>query len=149
MKMPITLGFDCRFRIADCGVTTGSIPNQQSEIRNRAACCLSLLMSVVLLTAGCSSDVPNDNENLDSGALTPVRVQAAKAERVTLRPTLDLVGTIVAIPERTAVVSPKIGGWVQELHVVEGQSVHAGDALVELDARSARTAVKRAHAVVA
>ncbi|MCH7687027.1 MAG: efflux RND transporter periplasmic adaptor subunit [Planctomycetes bacterium] len=112
------------------------------------ACCLSLLMSVVLLTAGCSSDVPSDDETADSGALTPV-VQTAKVERVTLRPTLDLVGMIVAIPERTAVVSPQIAGWVQKLHVVEGQPVRAGDPLVELDARSAQTAMKRAHAVVA
>lgn len=125
MKTPIGLGFDC------------------------AARCLSLLTSVVLLTTGCSSDVPSDDETADSGALTPVRVQAAKVERVTLRPTLDLVGTIAAIPERTAVVSPQISGWVKKLHVVEGQSVRAGDPLVELDARSARMAMKRAHAVVA
>ncbi|MFV2065768.1 MAG: efflux RND transporter periplasmic adaptor subunit [Pirellulales bacterium] len=113
------------------------------------ACCLSLLMSAVLLIAGCSSDVPGDGETADSGAFAPVRVQAGKAERVTLRPTLDLVGRIAAIPERTAVVSPPIAGWVQKLHVVEGQSVRSGDPLVELDARSARTAMKRANAVVA
>jgi HlyD family secretion protein len=152
MKTPIRLGFDCKFRIidfgfriSDCGLATDSILNQQSAIRNRAASCLSLLMSVMLLTAGCSSD----DETEDSSVLTPVRVQAAKVERVTLRPTLELVGTIIAIPERTAAVSPQIAGWVQKLHVVEGQSVQAGDPLVELDARSARTAVKRAHAVVA
>ena len=114
-----------------------------------AACCLSLLMSVVLLTTGCSSDESSGDETADSGAKTPVSVQAAKVERVTLYPTLELVGTIIAIPERTAVVSPQIAGWVRELPVVEGQSVGAGDPLVELDQKLAQTAMNRASAVVA
>ena len=108
-----------------------------------------LLFCLSLLAAGCSRGVQNDGATADSGSSTAVHVQVATAERVTLRPTLDLVGTIAAIPERTAVVSPQLGGWVQKLLVVEGQSVHAGDLLVELDARSAHTAVKRAQSVVA
>ena len=56
---------------------------------------------------------------------------------------------IIAIPERTAVISPQLGGWVSKLDVVEGQSVRAGDVLVELDARSAQVAVQRAEALVA
>jgi RND family efflux transporter MFP subunit len=105
-------------------------------------CCLSLL------AAGCSGDLPSDHAPADPGESTAVRVQAATVERVSLQPVLDLVGTITAIPERTAVVSPQSGGWVQTLHVVEGQTIHTGDPLVELDARSARTAMMRATAVV-
>jgi len=108
-------------------------------------CCLTLLISISLLSAGCS----NDNATAKSSARTPVRIQAEKANRVTLRPSLDLVGRIVAIPERTAVVSPQFSGWVQTLHIVEGQSIRAGGPLVELDARWAKSAKKRAHAVVA
>lgn len=112
--------------------------------------CPSLLIWLVLLSAaGCSRDVPSGAQPDDPGLLKPVRVQAVQAERVTLQPTLDLVGTIVPIPERTAVVSPQVAGWVQKLHVVEGQSVHTGDLLADLDARSARAAVRRAQAVVA
>jgi len=62
---------------------------------------------------------------------------------------LDLVGSLVAIPEKTAVVSPQLGGWVSKLDVVEGQSVHQGDVLIELDRRSAQIAVQRTKALVA
>ncbi|WP_197455611.1 efflux RND transporter periplasmic adaptor subunit [Stieleria neptunia] len=76
-------------------------------------------------------------------------VEVATAEITTLRPLLDLVGQIVAIPEKTAVISPQLGGWVSKLDVVEGQSVKADELLVELDTRSARVAVARAEATVA
>ena len=78
-----------------------------------------------------------------------VPVQAARVERTTLRPALDLVGTVAAIPERTAMVSPQLGGWVEKLDAREGQSVKAGEPLVQLDARTAHTDIRRAQAVVA
>jgi multidrug efflux pump subunit AcrA (membrane-fusion protein) len=81
--------------------------------------------------------------------LPPVAVQAVAAELQTLRPSLDLVGTIVAIPERTASVSSQLGGWVQKLEVVEGQSVQAGAPLVTLDSRTAQTDLERAQAIAA
>lgn len=102
-----------------------------------------------LAMAGCSGKMPEPSTASASPADERVSVQVARAEITTLRPALDLVGTIVAIPERTAVVSPQLGGWVSELDVVEGQSVGAGDVLVELDARSAQVAVQRAQAIVA
>jgi len=120
-----------------------------TAIRLQSTCFIGLVCCVSLLNFGCSSEIASDDGAADSGGLTAVRIQAATVERTTLRPTLDLVGTIAAIPERIAIVSPQIGGWVQKLHVVEGQTVRAGDPLVELDLRSARTALKRAEAVVA
>ena len=59
-----------------------------------------------------------------------VSVRVAAAEIATLHPVLNLVGTIVAIPEKTAVISPQLGGWVSKLDVVEGQSVSVGERLV-------------------
>lgn len=79
----------------------------------------------------------------------PVKIEAAEVRQLTLRPALRLVGTVTAIPERTAMVSPQIGGWVEKLAVVAGQSVKAGDLLVQLDTRAARSGVDRARAVVA
>ncbi|MCA9181473.1 MAG: efflux RND transporter periplasmic adaptor subunit [Planctomycetales bacterium] len=78
-----------------------------------------------------------------------VSVEVAKVELVNLQPKLDLVGVIIAIPERTAMVSPQLGGWVDKLAVVEGQMVKAGDLLVHLDDRVAHTDIERAQAVVA
>jgi len=100
--------------------------------------------------AGCTQETPGDEEPVsDSGQSSPIPVHAAKVARVTLKPTLNLVGVITSIPERTAIVSPQIGGWVQELKVVEGQIIHANDPLLEFDKRAALIAVKRAQAVVA
>ena len=111
---------------------------------------LVLLASSAGLMAGCSDPPPSGPDATASAETTqPVPVHVATAQRVTLRPTLDLVGQMVAIPERTAVVSPQVGGWVQKLAVVEGQQVAEDDVLVELDPRSAQTAVHRAQAVVA
>jgi len=81
--------------------------------------------------------------------VAPVTIQAAQAREVTLRPALRLVGTVIAIPERTAMVSPQIGGWVEKLAVVSGQSVKAGELLVQLDTRAAHAGLDRARALVA
>ncbi len=80
---------------------------------------------------------------------TPVPIQAAEVKRVTLRPALELVGNVIAIPERIAMVSPQLGGWVTKLDVHEGQTVKAGQTLVHLDDRTAKTGIQRTSAVVA
>jgi len=79
----------------------------------------------------------------------PVKIQVAEVRQLTLRPSLHLLGTVVAIPERTAMVSPQIAGWVEKVAVVAGQSVKAGDLLVQLDTRAASVDVDRTRAVVA
>jgi multidrug efflux pump subunit AcrA (membrane-fusion protein) len=100
------------------------------------------------LAIGCSGGAAPEEE-ADSGPMEPCPVQAATAELTTLRPSLDLVGTTVAVPERTASVSPQLGGWVEQVFVVEGQPVQAGHKLAQLDARAAASDVARAHASVA
>ncbi len=103
-----------------------------------------VVVTASALLAGCSRRNPDS----DAGP-PPIPVQAAMAETTTLRPILELVGTIVALPERTAMVSSQLGGWVERLAVVEGQSVKSGDLLVQLDSAAARTDIERAKAVVA
>lgn len=103
---------------------------------------------IMLLLAGCSGG-PVESDASAELETKPVPVQVAKAELTTLQPQLKLVGTIIAIPERTAMVSPQLGGWVEKLAVVEGQVVKAGDVLAKLDDRAARTDLERAKAVVA
>ncbi|HEY5312333.1 MAG TPA: efflux RND transporter periplasmic adaptor subunit [Pirellulales bacterium] len=107
-----------------------------------------LLLVIPLGLAGCSSATPPEPD--EAAALTrPVPVEAIEVQPMTLRPALDLIGTIIAIPEKTAVVSSQLGGWVQQIKVVEGQQVHQGDKLVMLDSRSAAADVDRAKALVA
>lgn len=107
------------------------------------------LLLLVLTTLGCSRTVPVASPANEALEQPPVSVEIATAEVTTLRPVLDLVGQIVAIPEKTAVISPQLGGWVSKLDAVEGQSVKKDQLLVELDPRSALVAVSRAEASVA
>ncbi len=97
----------------------------------------------------CTPAAPEaSTDDRQTPAQPTVSVRVAAAEIATLHPVLNLVGTIVAIPEKTAVISPQLGGWVSKLDVVEGQSVSVGERLVELDPRSAQVAVQRAEATV-
>ena len=85
----------------------------------------------------------------DPGELKPVAVEVARVAKTALRPTLNQVGQLVPVPEHTAVLSAQAGGWVQQVMVVEGQDVHAGDVLVVLDPRSAQSDLLTAKARVA
>lgn len=108
---------------------------------------VGLLILVLGSLSGCHhGEAPAEAEPEE--AAHPVAVQAMTVEPVTLRPTLDLVGTLQAIPEQTAGISPQLGGWVVKLAVVEGQSVQAGEILVQLDDRAAKAGVERAKALV-
>ena len=84
----------------------------------------------------------------DAETVRPVQVEVATVEKTSLRPSLNLVGQIVAMPERTAVVSSRAGGWISSVSVVEGQTVHANEILVTLDSRLADSDLLRAKAVL-
>ena len=73
--------------------------------------------AAILLTAGCREETSADAPPM------PVPVQTCRVKQITMHPVLDLVGTIVAIPERSASVSPQTGGWIKELAVTEGHPI--------------------------
>ena len=79
----------------------------------------------------------------------PVPVHVSRAEQTTLHPVFDLVGTIVAIPEHLASVSPQAGGWIKAVAVTEGQDVKVGQTLIDLDPRLAEVNRDKAHAALA
>lgn len=91
----------------------------------------------------------NDGGDAGIASVEPVSVEVAVAELRDLRPSLEIVGTLVAIPERTASLSSQLGGWVEKLVVVEGERVHANDPVVLLDSSTARSDLRRAEAIVA
>ncbi len=98
--------------------------------------------------SGCRKAVVEEEEQ-DTLPTEPVPVQAVKARLTTLRPSIDLVGTLVVIPERSTVISPQIGGWIQKVSVVEGVRVRRGEQLVVLDSRLAEADLAKAKASVA
>ena len=65
-----------------------------------------------------------------------------------LEPSIDLVGTLEAVPERTAAISAQTEGRIQAVPVVEGERVEIGQVLFELDPRPAEAGRRRAEAAV-
>lgn len=108
---------------------------------------VSLLIAMAagaMVAPGCRHDTA------DNAAASPaVPVKVCRAEVMTLEPTLDLTGTIVAIPERSASVSPQIGGQIKEVLVTEGVTVEAGQELIRLDTRIAQVNLEKARASLA
>jgi len=113
-----------------------------------AALGLLLLVSALLTLAGCEAAAPEEEEAEAPMHYTAVPVKVGVAERTTLRPTLDLVGALLALPEATALICPQVSGTVMKVAVVEGQAVNAGDEVVLLDSRAAEADVARAVAAV-
>jgi len=110
----------------------------------RFAVCLGCLSGFV----GCNSQQATEKMD-DSSSATSVPVRVAKAQLTTLRPSIDLVGMLVSMPERTAIISAQIGGRIQTVSVVESAIANNGQILIQLDPRQAKTELKRAQAVVA
>lgn len=111
---------------------------------NRALCLVGMIS-----ISGCVSEHTAKGQG-DSSRKTPVPVpvRTAKAQRITLHPSIDLVGMLVAIPERTAMITARIDGQIRQVAVVEGDVVKSGQILVQLDSRQAKAEVKRAEGVV-
>ena len=121
----------------------------KSSCRIRGHIVLPPMLLFGLCVVGCGGGAPAPEEVHSDLPTEPVPVVAVKIEPATLRPALELVGSLVAVPERIAVISPQLGGWVEKVHVVDGQTIHAGDALVTLDTRIAQVDLERARAAVA
>ena len=104
-------------------------------------------LAAVALT-GCQKAAPEVAAEENKLPKEPVAVRAVKVERTSLKPSIDVVGSLVAIPEKSASISPQIAGWVDKVTVVEGGRVRAGDELLQLDSRLAEAAYAKAQAIV-
>lgn len=79
----------------------------------------------------------------------PVPVRAVAAERRTLVPSLEIIGTVQADPERFGTLTAAAPGLVEKLVAREGDRVAKGAVLVQMDERPARAAVAQADAAYA
>lgn len=105
-----------------------------------------VFVTMMMLTGiNCKQDATHE-EDENATVTTPVPVHATTARLTTLHPSIDLIGTLVAIPERTASVSPQTAGQIHKVMVVESNIVHAGDQLVQLDSRLVEAQLARAEA---
>ena len=116
---------------------------------NKGRPALALVYCMALVITGCRKAGTEDSGAKNPLPKAPVPVQAVQAKLTTLKPSVDLVGVLVALPENTTTVSPQVGGWIQKVSVVEGAAVRAGDELALLDARFVEADVAKAVASVA
>ena len=114
----------------------------------RAWAALALVGLMALAVTGCKKGSSGEAAEGDNLLKEPVPVRAVKVERTILKPSIDVVGTLIAIPEHSTSVSPQIAGWIQKVVLVEGSRVRAGDELMHLDSRLAEADLARATASV-
>ncbi|MCH8851309.1 MAG: efflux RND transporter periplasmic adaptor subunit, partial [Planctomycetes bacterium] len=88
-----------------------------------------------------------ENEEQDDPSSQPVPITVARVAVTTLRPSIDLIGTMTAIPEQLSIIATQVSGLIEQVLVVEGQSVHTGEVLVVLDSRRAQSRLAGARAV--
>ena len=106
--------------------------------RNYALAAL-LLMAFALNGCGCKAGDTSANP------LPTVIVQAQIAESKRRVATEDVVGTVRA--KLHSVIEAKISGKIEQMLVVPGQNVKAGELLVQLDAREVQAQLDQAAAV--
>lgn len=114
----------------------------------KAWAALALLGLTAFAVTGCQQAASEEAATEDDLPKEPVPVRAVKVERTNLKPSIDLVGALVAIPENSASISPQMAGWIKKVMVVEGSRVRAGDALLHLDSRLAEADCARATATM-
>ncbi|MBX7255846.1 MAG: efflux RND transporter periplasmic adaptor subunit [Candidatus Hydrogenedentes bacterium] len=106
---------------------------------------LVCIACVAAMTAGCGGNTAIEGEGEERA---PVEVSAATVETTTLRPSLDLMGALIAAPERTVELCPQVAGFVSRVCIEEGAAVKAGDPVVLLDSRMVEANVSKAAAAV-
>jgi multidrug efflux pump subunit AcrA (membrane-fusion protein) len=109
---------------------------------------LALVGLMAIAMSGCKKAASGESDEGDKLPTDPVPVRAVKVERTNLKPSIELVGALIAIPENSTAISPQIAGWIQKVMVVEGSRVRAGDELLHLDSRLAEADRDRATAAV-
>ncbi|HSQ55123.1 MAG TPA: hypothetical protein VLM40_05200, partial [Gemmata sp.] len=82
----------------------------------------------------------------DEQEKTPVPIRTAQAEKRVLRPKFEVIGTVLADPERVATLTAATPGLVDALPVPEGTRVEKGKTVVvQLDDRKAKIDFGRAE----
>ncbi len=106
---------------------------------------LFLLAGMLATGWGCLAK-PGAGSGEAAEPLRPVEIETAVAAMQDLQPTVELVGSLTAQPEKTVELSTQVSGLVDQVLVTEGQEVEAGAELVRLDDRTSNAALARAQA---
>ena len=99
-----------------------------------------LIVALLLVGSGCGGS------GAGTPAPAPIKIRVAQVETKVLRPSFDLMGVVLADPERQSTVTASTPGLVVELNAHEGDRVKKGALLASLDERKARIDLERATA---
>jgi RND family efflux transporter MFP subunit len=100
---------------------------------------LSTLVAAIPIFSGCHK-APGQNQT----ELPSATVHAQTVERKSRAATEDVVGTVR--PKLSAAIEAKVSGRIEQMLVVPGQLVKAGDRLVQLDAHEIQSRLDQASA---
>lgn len=109
-------------------------PPQHKAVRVIVWIVLLLIFAVGFVLVLRHHDDPAAAKKSAKGAgFGPVTLTTASAEKGNIGSYLDAIGTVT--PVYTSSITSQVNGIVTEVHFKEGQVVHKGDPLIEIDAR--------------
>jgi RND family efflux transporter MFP subunit len=103
------------------------------------ALAVAVLLSVTL--GGCRTSTETPEKAAAAASAERVKVRAEPARRQTVLETVDGLGKCEALLERLVTLTPAVEGRVERLLARPGQSVRAGQVLIQLDPAMARADV--------
>jgi multidrug efflux system membrane fusion protein len=124
--------------------TIGSIQNRRPA---RAALGWVLIAGILLIATGCSGDVSEGNVAHAKRPAAAIPVTVARAVQKSMPVELQAVGTADAYS--TVAVKAQVEGELTAVHLQEGQCVHAGDLLFNIDPRPFQVRLKQVQADLA
>ena len=131
-------------RSQPAAVRSKAAPPSAARPRHRGRAAILVLLGVVLLAAGVFAlrdrhpkDVSANQE--ESAEATPV--QAVAATSGSIDTVLSAIGTVT--PLATVTIKTQINGQLQRVGFTEGQKVHRGDFLAQIDPRPYQTAIEQ------
>ncbi len=115
-------------------------------IRTKAIPPFAFLLSALLVTSSCKKSAEGEKKDEEK---SPVLIRSAVVEVRKLQPTFEVIGTVIADPEKYASLTAPAAGLVEKLAVSEGAKVKAKTLIIQLDDREAQNALAKAKAAYA
>ncbi|MGC2507894.1 MAG: efflux RND transporter periplasmic adaptor subunit [Candidatus Acidiferrales bacterium] len=113
------------------------------QIRLLALLASAFTCGFAISLGGCSHGAPDDRAG---DASVNAEVTVTKVVRADISQTVQLTGTAAALPNDDVKVSALVAGRIAELKVAEGDRVHAGEILAQLDDHSYHDQLRQAEA---
>src|SRR5207248_9702050 len=139
--------------LAKSTVSVPQDPTQRKQPLSGAGKVLIIIVSIFLVVGAVSwyaikkrrSTAPaNAGAGARMGQVGPVPVLDGVVARADVPIYLDGLGTVQAF--NTVTIRPRVDGQVQKVAFIEGQDVHAGDLLAQIDPAPYQTQVEQAEA---